>query len=65
MAKFDLASEMAEEIAFEIGYFGNFGEPVTLTLTLGDLEMYIIRYSSWTSISITIQLGSALRLIVD
>ena len=41
---------MREEKGFEIVDFRNFDGPVTLTLTLDDLESYIVRFVSTTSI---------------
>ena len=63
--KFNLATEMAEEIDFENGDFRKFKGSVTLTLTLDDLESHIVRSVSSTSIHITIVHMAPLRLIVN
>ena len=56
---------MAEEIDFENGHFRNFQGLVTLTLTLDDLETYIIRFVSLSPIHTYIVYMGALSLIVD
>ena len=56
---------MAEEIDFENGHFRNFDPSVTLTLTLDDLETYIIRIVSLSPIHTYIVYMGALSLIVD
>ena len=56
---------MAEEIDFENGHFRNFDPSVTLTLTLDDLENYIIRFVSLSPIHTYIVYMGALSLIVD
>ena len=54
---------MAEEIDFENGHFRNFDPSVTLTLD--DLETYIIRFVSLSPIHTYIVYMGALSLIVD
>ena len=56
---------MSEEINLEIGHFRNFDGPVTLTLTLDDLEYYIVRFVSSTSIHSTIEHVAPLSFIVN
>ena len=56
---------MAEKIDFENGHFRNFDPSVTLTLTLDDLETYIIRFVSLSPIHTYIVYMGALSLIVD
>ena len=47
---FSLTRFSREEIALEDGHIFNFKRPVTLTLTSDDLESYIVRFVSSTSI---------------
>ena len=54
---------MREEIGFEIVDFRNFDGPVTLTLD--DLEYYIVRFVSSTSIHIAIVHMTSLSLIMN
>ena len=56
---------MAEEIHVKISHFRNFEEPVTLSLTLDDLESHIVAHVLSTSKNITHWLVATLRLIVD
>ena len=56
---------MREEIGFEIVHFRNFDRSVTLTMTLDDLEIYIVRFISSTSIDSTIEHVAPLSFIVN
>ena len=52
---FEVSRQMREETGFEIVDFRKFDDPVTLTLTLDDLEYYSVPFVSSTSIHSTIE----------
>ena len=56
---------MAEEIDFENDHFRNFDPCVALTLTLDDLETYVIRFVSLSPIHTYIVYMGPLSLVVD
>ena len=56
---------MREVIDFEIVDFRNFDSLVTLTLTFDDLETYIVRFVSSTSIHSIIEHVAPLSFIVN
>ena len=61
--KFNLSTGMAK-IDFEYGDFRKFEGSATLTLTLEDLEIHIVRFVPSTSLRITIVPMAPLSLIV-
>ena len=62
---FEISHQMREEIDFEIVNFRNFDGPVTLTLILDNLEYYIVRLVSSTSIHSIVEHVAPLSFIVN